>query len=100
MCVKETVAQWEQSPFLSRYAGYDHVILYGYEYPHWRRLSHLTLDYYSPFFSNMLVITVSFWSQDRRAATQSGGFYGFLRMVVVPYFAAWDCSTEASLLQA
>ncbi|MEM8934531.1 MAG: hypothetical protein AAGE94_25280, partial [Acidobacteriota bacterium] len=34
-CVNATLASLAAQPFLARRAGYDHLILYGYEYPHW-----------------------------------------------------------------
>ncbi|CAE8613715.1 unnamed protein product, partial [Polarella glacialis] len=99
LCVKETVAQIEGLPYLARNAGYDHVILYGYEYPHWKRLSHLVLDTYSPFLGNSMLVSVSFWSQGRRSALLDAGLYQLLRVVAVPYFATWDCARQDDLLQ-
>jgi len=98
-CINETLIRIGRSPWFARRAGYDHLIVYGYEYPHWKRLDHLVLDSYSPFVGNMLVLTVSFWSQGRRAALHNAGLYALLRMVVIPYFTIWDCGREAELLQ-
>lgn len=97
-CVKETLARMSELPFLLRNAGYDHLLLYGYEYPHWKRLNHLVLDTYSPFMGNALLLSVSFWSQGRRAALFGGGLYPLLRVIPLPYYAAWDCSHQAELL--
>lgn len=98
-CVQKTVNVIEESPYIFRNAGYDHLLIYGYEYPHWKRLSHLVLDNYSPFLGNAILISVGYWSQGRRSATVNAGLYPLLRIVTVPYFAHWDCHLKEDLLK-
>ena len=41
---------------------------------------------------------VGFWSQGRRSGALAAGLYPLLRIVPVPYYAAWDCRLKDDLL--
>lgn len=99
-CVRDVVSMLQQSRYFSRNAGYDHLLLYGYEYPHWKRFRHLVLDSYSPFLGNAILVSVSLWNQGRRSSLLDAGLYQLLRVVPVPYFARYDCGQEEAMLSA
>lgn len=88
-CVNSTLHGLEYTQM-----GYNVLINYGHEYPHWKAFPELTMDNYHPFAPNFHIITVALLKQGRKNELFNGMLFKLQRLSLIPYFTTYKCFEE------